>query len=70
MIEKCSNFKREFTREGKEINFCTVTASNMTCAGLSDFCPIPDKFIPIRNVGRETILFKDDPNVKPFPPDY
>ena len=69
MIEKCSNFRREFTREGREINFCTVTSVNMNCAGWSDFCPIPDKFIPIRNVDRETIIFRDDPKLR-FPPDY
>lgn len=56
-IENCKNYKRSF-RGLLEYSRCLVSADkDMGCFGYSDFCPIPEKFVPRREVERGTITF-------------
>lgn len=47
MIERCINFRREFTSKlpYREITFCSVKGTDMGCNGYSDGCPIPQFFL-------------------------
>jgi len=53
-MERCANFRREMIKNkanptAKEVQWCILKGTDMQCAGWSDLCPIPKRFICVDN---------------------
>lgn len=61
MIESCQNFQRNLNPlTGVETQWCRGKLTNVECAGWSDFCKYPEKFVPTGRIPLSEVTFKNE----------